>query len=98
MNLATPDGLPAEVPRLTIAHLSDTHLTSSGVSYHGSINADAALDRVAAVLRQAVSDGTGPEVVVVSGDLTDSGDPDAYARLRAVVEPLAPHVIYATGN
>ena len=38
------------------------------------------------------------DVVVVSGDLTDSGDPDAYRRLRATLDPLAPAVIYATGN
>jgi 3',5'-cyclic AMP phosphodiesterase CpdA len=94
----TPDGLPAEVPDLVLAHLSDPHLTSAGVLYNGSIDPQAALDRVAATLRRATADGRGPDVIVVSGDLTDSGDPDAYRRLGATLDPLAPAVVYATGN
>lgn len=94
----TPDGLPPEVPDLVLAHLSDTHLTSTGVRYNAVIDPQAALDAVAAVLRQAGTDGRGPDVIVVSGDLTDSGDPDAYRRLRAALDPLAPTVLYATGN
>ncbi|MET3806452.1 3',5'-cyclic AMP phosphodiesterase CpdA [Nakamurella sp. UYEF19] len=96
--LPTPDGLPAEVPDLVIAHLSDTHLTTTGVLYNAVIDPAAALDRVAAAVVRAAGDGRRPDVVVVSGDLTDSGDPDAYRRLRATVEPLAPVVVYATGN
>ena len=95
---ATPDGLPAETPDLVIAHLSDPHLTSTGVLYNGVIDPQQALDRVAAVLNQARLDGRGPDLVVVSGDLTDSGDPDAYRRLRSTIGGVAPHVIYATGN
>ena len=95
---ATPDGLPAEVPDLVLAHLSDTHLTSTGVLYNGVIDPQAALDAVAAALRRADTQGRRPDVLVVSGDLTDSGDPDAYRRLRATLDPLAPAVIYATGN
>lgn len=96
--LPTPDGLPAEVPELVIAHLSDTHLTSAGVLYNAIIDPSAALDRVAAALIEAADAGRRPDVVVVSGDLTDTGDPHAYRRLRATVEPLAPLVVYATGN
>lgn len=98
MNLPTPDGIPAERPVLTIAHLSDTHLTSAGVAYNGVIDADAALGRAARVLREATENGAGPGVIVLSGDLTDTGDPDAYRRLRDTVEPLAPLVVFATGN
>jgi Icc protein len=95
---ATPDGLPAEVPDLVIAHLSDTHLTTAGTLYNGVIDPQTALERVAAALRRADLDGRRPDVLVVSGDLTDSGDPDAYRRLRAILDPLAPTVLYATGN
>jgi len=94
----TPDGLDPEVPRLTIAHLSDTHLTSRGVRYNGVVDPQAALDRVAGVLARASAEGRGPDVVVVSGDLTDSGDPEAYGRLRITLSGLAPLVVYATGN
>lgn len=96
--MRTPDGLPAEVPDLRIAHLSDIHLTAGGTRYNHTIDPFAALDRAAAVLARAVADGSGPEVIVVSGDLTDSGDPAAYRLLAATLNPLAPTVVYATGN
>lgn len=98
MTARTPDGQPAEEPSVTIAHLSDTHLTSAGIRYQGLVDSYAAMAAAAAVLQAAVTDGRGPDVIVLSGDLTDSGDPAAYVRLRAVMEPLAPRVIYATGN
>ena len=94
----TPDGLPAEVPDLVIAHLSDTHLTSTGVLYNAVIDPQAALLAVVTALRTAQADGRGPDVIIVSGDLTDSGDPDAYRRLAAALEGVAPQIIYATGN
>lgn len=96
--LPTPDGLPAEVPDLVVAHLSDTHLTSTGVLYNGVIDPAAALARVTDALARARAQGRAPDIIVVSGDLTDSGDPDAYRHLRAVLAPLAPQVVYATGN
>lgn len=96
--LPTPDGLPAEEPDLVIAHLSDTHLTSRGVFYNAVIDPAAALDRVVAALLRAAAEGRGPDIVVVSGDLTDSGDPDAYRRLDRALKPVAAQVIYATGN
>ena len=96
--LPTPDGLPAEVPDLVIAHLSDTHLTRTGVLYNNVIDPAEALSRVTDALAAANSEGRGPDIIVVSGDLTDSGDPDAYRSLHRVLEPLARHVVYATGN
>ena len=98
MTWSTPDGTPAEQPDLVLAHLSDTHLTSAGVRYNQVLDADAALDRAVAVLRAALADGRRLDAVVLSGDLTDTGDPAAYRRLRAAVEPLGVPVIYATGN
>jgi Icc protein len=96
--LPTPDDLPVEVPDLVIAHLSDTHLTSLGVLYNGVIDPAAALDGVAAASRRASTEGRGPDVIVVSGDLTDSGDPERYRHLANTLEPLVPQVVYATGN
>jgi 3',5'-cyclic AMP phosphodiesterase CpdA len=98
----TPDGAAPEQPSHVIAHLSDTHLTSAGVRYNEVLNADAALHRAVAVLADAVADGRRLDAVVVSGDLTDTGDPDAYARLAAAVGSLASSggsiPIFATGN
>ncbi len=94
----TPDGEPAEVAELTIAHLSDTHLTAAGVAYNGVVDSFAALDRAVTVLARAQQDGSGPDVIVVSGDLTDTGDPAAYRHLAAALRPLADRVVFATGN
>ncbi|HEY5879019.1 MAG TPA: metallophosphoesterase [Nakamurella sp.] len=94
----TPDGVPAQRPTYVLAHLSDTHLTAPGVKYNQVLDADAALHRAAAVLAAALSDGRRLDAVVLSGDLTDTGDPDAYRRLREAVEPLGVPLIYATGN
>ncbi len=100
----TPDGVPVEFPTHLLAHLSDTHLTSVGIRYNGVIDADAALDRAVAVLRAAVATGRHLDAVVVSGDLADSGDPDAYRRLEAALGRIALDrgaelpLIFATGN
>jgi 3',5'-cyclic AMP phosphodiesterase CpdA len=98
MTWRTPDGSAPEHPTYVIAHVSDTHLTAPGVRYNGVLDADAALGRAAAVVLAAQADGSRFDAVVLSGDLTDTGHPDAYRRLRAAVEPLAVPTIYATGN
>jgi 3',5'-cyclic AMP phosphodiesterase CpdA len=99
----TPDGKPPDRPTHVIAHLSDTHLTSAGVSYNKVLDSTAALDRAIAVLRESVAGGRRMDAVVVSGDLTDSGDPAAYQRLANAVESITagadrPRPIFVTGN
>jgi len=97
----TPDGTDPERPTHVIAHLSDTHLTSAGVRYNGVLDSDAALARTVAVLREAVAGGRHLDAVVLSGDLTDTGDPEAYRRLTAAVTSIAPGStlpIFAIGN
>jgi 3',5'-cyclic AMP phosphodiesterase CpdA len=99
----TPDGSDPDRATHVLAHLSDTHLTSPGVRYNGVLDADAALDRAVAVLRDAAAGGRQLDAVVLSGDLTDTGDPTAYRRLAGAVESIAtpgnaPLTIYATGN
>ena len=100
----TPDGEPVQRPTHVLAHLSDTHLTAAGIRYNGVLDADAALERAVAVLRDAVRAGRHPDAVVVSGDLTDTGDPDAYRRLETALgriagdRPTPPMIIFATGN
>lgn len=41
------------------------------------------------VLAAVEASGVRPSAVLVTGDLTDTGDPHAYVRLRAAVEPVA---------
>ncbi len=94
----TPDGEAPEVAEHTLVHLSDCHLTSAGVRYNGVVDSDATLAAVVAELRRGQANGHRYDAVVLSGDLTDTGDPDAYRRLRAAVEPLGVPLVYATGN
>lgn len=94
----TPDGQPVEHPSHVLLHLSDTHLTSAGVRYNGVIDPAQSLAAVLGEVRRGQANGHRFDALVMSGDLTDSGDPDAYRRLRAAVEPLGIPLIYATGN
>jgi 3',5'-cyclic AMP phosphodiesterase CpdA len=98
LDLRTPDGLRAERPSHLLVHLSDTHLMPVGAAYNGAIDADAALIRTVERIRAGLGAGRGIDAVIASGDLTDTGDPDAYRRLRTALESLAVPVVYATGN
>lgn len=72
-------------PTHVIAHLSDPHLIAGGGLLGGHIDTEAQL-------RAALSrvEGTGErfDALVISGDLADTGDPEAYALLREIVEPV----------
>ena len=86
-------------PRHVVAHLSDPHLIGGGGLHYGVIDNDAhlraALARLAAV-RPA------PQALVFTGDLADRAEPEAYATLRAIVEPVAAEmgavVVWTMGN
>lgn len=83
----------------TIIHLSDTHLLAGNIRlggrYDTETNLRRTMDRVAEL-------GLTPDALVFTGDLTDLGEPEAYERLRAVVEPLAEQwgcpVAWVAGN
>lgn len=73
-------------PSHVIAHLSDMHLIAGEGRLQGHIDTVTqfrkALDRVEA-------SGERFDAIVLSGDLTDLAQPEAYALLRQMVEPLA---------
>ncbi len=82
-----------------IAHISDTHFLGGGRPLYGSVQTDAHL---AQALSQLEASGARPEAIVFTGDLADLGEPDAYTRLRALVEPVAERlgatIIWVMGN
>jgi Icc protein len=86
-------------PRHTIVHISDTHFLSGSRPLYGSVDTDATLARVFAQLERS---GVRPEAIVITGDLADLGETDAYARLRELVEPaaerLGAQIIWVMGN
>lgn len=85
-------------PHHVLWHLSDTHLVGGGPLY-GAVDATA---RLRQVLAEAEMSGIRPDAIVVTGDLADKGEPEAYAALRALVEPVAERlgalVVWAMGN
>ncbi|MFD9660978.1 phosphodiesterase [Rhodococcus sp. NPDC059968] len=82
-----------------ILHVSDTHFVTDGALLHDSVDSDANLSRLFERLEKA---GRPPEAIVFTGDLADMGEPEAYVRLRRIVEPAAERlgakVIWVMGN
>lgn len=86
-------------PTHTIAHLSDTHYLGGSRPLYGAIDTDRTLARA---LEQLERSGTDPSAIVITGDLADLGEPDAYQRLKAELEPVAQRmgsqIIWVMGN
>lgn len=86
-------------PTHAIAHLSDPHLLAGGVLQYGEIDTEAGLARALELLARV---DPPPQALVFTGDLADKAEPDAYRRLREIVEPAAAamgaEVIWVMGN
>lgn len=86
-------------PRFAIAHLSDVHLLAHGVRQYGVIETEVGLSLALERLRRLERV---PDALVFTGDLADKAEPDAYARLREMVEPVAAEmgaqVVWVMGN
>ena len=82
-----------------LAHISDTHLLGGPELLYGKVDSDFNL---AGVMRSIAYGATAPSAFIFTGDLADTGDPLAYAKLRTLVEPVADlvgaKVIWAMGN
>jgi 3',5'-cyclic AMP phosphodiesterase CpdA len=86
-------------PAHFLLHLSDTHFVDGGGMLHDVVDSEANL--------RAMFDGfdradARPEALILTGDIADRGDPDAYHRIREVVESAAERygsqVIWCMGN
>lgn len=86
-------------PTHTIAHISDTHYLGGRRPLYGAVDTDRTL---AMALEQLERSGTNPSAIVITGDLADLGEPDAYHRLKAEIEPVAARmgstIIWVMGN
>lgn len=86
-------------PSHVIAHLSDPHLLADGVLQYGAIDTERGLQQALARLARV---SPAPQVLVFTGDLADTAEPAAYARLRELVEPAAAamgaQVVWTMGN
>ncbi|OAE00664.1 phosphodiesterase [Arthrobacter sp. OY3WO11] len=86
-------------PRHFLLHLSDPHLTGGPDPLYGVVDSEA---RLTQLFEEVKASGARPEAVIFTGDLADKGDPEAYVKLRAIVDPaceeLGAKVIWAMGN
>jgi 3',5'-cyclic AMP phosphodiesterase CpdA len=86
-------------PRHFLLHLSDPHMMGGPDPLYGAVDSEA---RLIQLFEEVRASGARPEAVIFTGDLADQGDPDAYAKLRAIVEPacedMGAKVIWAMGN
>jgi 3',5'-cyclic AMP phosphodiesterase CpdA len=86
-------------PIHTIAHVSDPHYLGGGRPLYGSVDTDGHLARA---LEQLERSGRRPEAIVITGDLADLGEPEAYHRLKDQLEPVAARmgsdIVWVMGN
>ncbi len=73
-------------PQFTLIHLSDTHFLADQQALYGSVDTDGHL---ASALARLVESGIRPNAFIVTGDIADLGEPDAYRRVRSIIEPVA---------
>lgn len=87
------------LPTHTIAHFSDPHLLAGDRRLYGVVDT---VQHLADAIAQLEQSGLAPDAIVFTGDLADLGEPEAYERLRALVDPAAARmgceVIWVMGN
>ncbi|KRE22323.1 3',5'-cyclic-nucleotide phosphodiesterase [Agromyces sp. Soil535] len=91
----------AEYPRPDhfLLHISDTHLLAGGGRLYDRVASE---QHLRTLFDEFEASGARPEAIVFTGDLADLGEPDAYDRIRRIVDPVAARVgaqvIWVMGN
>jgi 3',5'-cyclic AMP phosphodiesterase CpdA len=80
---------------MLIAQFSDTHIMPKGELLYGRVDSAANL---AQAVRQLGALDTLPDCVLLTGDLTDQGSPEAYVHLRELLAPLKMPLYAIPGN
>lgn len=80
---------------MLIAHLSDLHVRPAGVLYQGVVDSNA---MVANAVRHLNALNPRPDLVLLSGDLVDTGTDAEYETLRHLLAPLEIPVRAIPGN
>jgi 3',5'-cyclic AMP phosphodiesterase CpdA len=85
--------------RHVIAHISDTHFLGGARPLYGTVDTDPPLVHALELLGRS---NLPIEALVFTGDLADLAEPDAYARLKSIVEPAAAkigaEIVWVMGN
>lgn len=81
---------------MLIAHLSDLHMRPADQATGAAAEANAMAERV---LRSVAALAPRPDAIVITGDVTESGRPEAYAQFRTVLRHAACCPVYVVpGN
>jgi Icc protein len=80
---------------MIIAQISDPHIVLSGALLYGRVDTADFLKRAVAELNRLEPP---PDVVVITGDLVDKGEPAEYDHLRRLLAPLSMPVFVIPGN
>lgn len=96
---------PSYVPEYSnpshfIMHISDTHLLGDTSNLYDSfVNGDETLLRLTLGIEQS---GATPDAIVVTGDIADKGEPEAYFKIKGIFDKLEQRlntkVIWVMGN
>lgn len=82
-----------------IIHVSDPHFLPGGARLGGRYDVESNFARTLEAIRAVHPH---PSAIVITGDLADLGEPEAYRRLRRAVEPVAQElgttVVWVAGN
>lgn len=82
-----------------LVHLSDTHFLAHSQALYGTVDTDST---VHLAMEQLERSGIRPAALILTGDVADKGEPDAYRRIRDIVEAAAAawgaEVIWVMGN
>lgn len=82
-----------------LIHVSDPHFLAGGARLGGRFDVEQNFARTLDAIRRVHPH---PAAIVVTGDLADLGEPEAYRRLRAAIDPVAAAldtvVIWVAGN
>ncbi len=91
----------AEYPKPTrlLLHLSDTHIVGGRHHLLDVVDSEGHLRRL---FEEFARSNSSPDAIVITGDLADRGEPQAYTRLKAIVDPVAEEygsqVVWVMGN
>ena len=80
---------------MLIAQISDTHIKRPGRLAYRHVDTAAMLR---ACVAQLLALSPRPDLVLITGDLVDRGDPEEYAHLRALLAPLTMPMLVIAGN
>jgi Icc protein len=91
----------AEYPRPGhfLLHFSDTHLISGDGNLYGGVSSDRYLKQI---FTEVIESGARPEAMIFTGDIADTGEMEAYRKIRIMAESVAEEngaqIIWAMGN